>query len=83
MEKIKCKLKAAANSYLKGILGFTEEELVSSDYIGDNRSCIFDVNASVPVSKCFVKFAAWYDNEFGYACRIVDLANYMASREDC
>lgn len=82
-EKFKCQVKSAANSYLKGVFGYTEEELVSSDFIGDNRSCIFDVKASSYMNKCFVNCIAWFDDEYGYACRIVDLANYMASREDC
>lgn len=77
VDMMKCKIKGAANSYLKGILGYTEEELVSTDYIGDNRSCVFDLSCSVPLSRCFVQFNAWFDNEFGYACRIVDLANYI------
>lgn len=66
---------------MKGILGYSDEDLVSSDFIGDDRSCIFDAKASVPLTKCFVKLFAWYDNEFGYSNRVVDLINYMASRE--
>lgn len=83
METIKCKLKSAANGYMKGIFGYTEEPLVSSDFIGDTRSCIFDAGATMALTKCFVKFICWYDNEYGYANRVVDLVNYVASREDC
>ncbi|XP_065164109.1 glyceraldehyde-3-phosphate dehydrogenase-like isoform X1 [Atheta coriaria] len=79
---IKCKVKQAAEGYLSGILGYTEEDLVSSDFVGDTRSCIFDAKAGIPMSKQFVKLVAWYDNEYGYATRVADFAAYMFSREE-
>lgn len=66
---------------MKGIVGYTEEDMVSSDFMGDTRSCIFDAKAGIPLTKCFVKLFAWYDNEVGYSHRVVDMLNYMASRE--
>jgi glyceraldehyde 3-phosphate dehydrogenase len=78
-------LKNAADTYLKGILGFTDEELVSSDLIGDERSSVYDSLATLQNNlkdeKRFFKVVSWYDNEIGYANRIVDLMIYMASRE--
>ncbi|RZC34990.1 glyceraldehyde-3-phosphate dehydrogenase-like [Asbolus verrucosus] len=78
---IKCKIKEAADGPMKGILAYTDEEIVSSDIIGDSRSSIFDAGAGVALTKNFVKLIAWYDNEWGYASRVVDLLKYMASRE--
>lgn len=66
---------------MKGILGSSDEPLVSSDIIGDSRSCIFDAGASVAVDKCFIKVIGWYDNEYAYAYRVVEMLNYMHSRE--
>lgn len=82
-EDIKCKIKEASETYMKGILGYTDEDMVSTDFLGDPRSSIFDAKAGVPLSKNFVKLIAWYDNESGYACRVVDLVNYVAARESC
>ncbi|XP_017779788.1 PREDICTED: glyceraldehyde-3-phosphate dehydrogenase 2-like isoform X2 [Nicrophorus vespilloides] len=81
-EMIKCKIRQAADGYMKGILGYTEEDVVSSDFIGDTRSCVFDAKAGIPLSRCFVKLVAWYDNEYAYAVRVADLLSYMASREE-
>ncbi|XP_022916656.1 glyceraldehyde-3-phosphate dehydrogenase-like [Onthophagus taurus] len=81
-DQIKCKVKEASETYLKGILGYTEEECVSQDFCGDQRSSIFDAKAGIPLNKCFVKLISWYDNEFMYACRVVDMLNYIASK-DC
>jgi len=70
-------VKAAAEGPLKGIMGYEEDELVSSDFIGDARSSIFDVKAGISLNKRFVKLVAWYDNEWGYSTRLVDLLVYM------
>lgn len=80
-EEIGAAMDRAAETYLKGILMTTDEELVSSDFIGQRHSCIFDKLAGIALSPRFYKLIAWYDNEMGYSCRVVDLLEYMASRE--
>ena len=74
-------IKGAAEGPLKGIIEYCDEEVVSSDFIGSTLSCIFDKKAGISLNPWFYKLIAWYDNEMGYASRIVDLARYMASRE--
>ena len=74
-------VKKASEGELKGILGYTDEELVSSDFIGSNYSSIFDKLAGIALNKRFYKLVAWYDNEMGYAHRLVDLIEYMAAQE--
>jgi len=74
-------LKNAATGKLRGILGYTEEALVSTDMLGDTRSSIFDAKAGIQLSDTFVKLVAWYDNEFGYSCRVIDLVSFMQSKE--
>ncbi|EFJ15779.1 hypothetical protein SELMODRAFT_234134 [Selaginella moellendorffii] len=78
-DEIKAAIKAASEGSLKGILGYTEDPVVSNDFIGDARSSIFDAAAGIPLSKSFVKVVAWYDNEWGYSNRVVDLLNHMAT----
>jgi len=80
-DEIKAKVKAAAEGPMKGILGYTEDQVVSSDFIGDNRSSIFDAGAGIMLNPQFVKLVTWYDNEFGYSCRVVDLIKYIKTRE--
>lgn len=80
-DEIKAAVREAANGPLKGILGYTEDEVVSSDFIGDTRSSIFDASAGISLNPNFVKLISWYDNEFGYSHRVVDLAEYMQSVE--
>jgi len=77
-EEIKAVVKAAAEGKLKGILGYTDEPLVSSDFIGDARSSIFDAEAGISLNDSFVKLVAWYDNEWGYSNRVIDLISHMA-----
>lgn len=72
--------KASESPQYKGILAYTEEEVVSSDFIGDSHSSIFDAKAGIQLTKRFVKLVAWYDNEFGYSARVADLISYMHSR---
>lgn len=80
-DEIKAVIKAASESdQWKGILGYTEDEVVSSDFIGDTHSSIFDAHAGISLNKNFVKLVSWYDNEFGYSCRVVDLIRYVQSR---
>jgi glyceraldehyde 3-phosphate dehydrogenase len=73
-------LSAAANGAMKGILGYTEEELVSADFKGDPRSSIVDAGYTKVVGTNCVKVLAWYDNEWGYSCRCRDLIKFMAAR---
>eukprot|EP01092_Planopodium_desertum_P007153 TRINITY_DN29278_c1_g1_i1.p1 TRINITY_DN29278_c1_g1~~TRINITY_DN29278_c1_g1_i1.p1 ORF type:complete len:342 (-),score=105.39 TRINITY_DN29278_c1_g1_i1:54-950(-) len=80
-DKIKQTIKAASEGPLKGILGYTEEEVVSTDFIGDSRSSIFDASAGIALSDTFVKLISWYDNEWGYSNRVVDLVAYTASKD--
>jgi glyceraldehyde 3-phosphate dehydrogenase len=72
--------KAAAEGRMRGILQYTEEELVSSDYIGNPHSCILDAKSTNVVDGLLLKVAGWYDNEWGYASRCVDLLRYVAAR---
>jgi len=74
-------IKAASEGPMQGILGFTDEDLVSSDFIGDQRSSIFDAKAGIQLSKTFVKLVSWYDNEMGYSNRVIDLLTYMQSKD--
>jgi len=76
----KC-IKAASEGPMKGILGYTDEDLVSTDFLGDQRSSIFDAKAGIQLSKTFVKLVSWYDNEMGYSNRVIDLLTYMQSRD--
>jgi glyceraldehyde 3-phosphate dehydrogenase len=70
-------IKAASEGSMKGILGYTEEELVSTDFIHDSRSSIFDAEASIILNPNFVKLISWYDNEWGYSCRVLDLTLHV------
>jgi len=82
-DQIKAAMKAAANSdQWKGILGYTEDEVVSTDFVGDTHSSIFDAKAGISLSPTFVKLIAWYDNEYGYSNRIVDLIKYMKTKDN-
>jgi len=81
-DEICAKIKEASESEsLKGILGYTDEMVVSTDFLGDNRSSVFDAKAGIQLSPTFVKLVSWYDNEFGYSNRVIDLITYMASKE--
>ncbi|MEH6679279.1 MAG: type I glyceraldehyde-3-phosphate dehydrogenase [Sediminicola sp.] len=77
-EEIKKVMKAASEGELKGILGYTEEAVVSQDFIGDTRTSIFDADAGIQISPKFVKVVSWYDNETGYSNKLVDLAEYVS-----
>jgi len=80
-DEIKAKVKEAAAGPLKGILDYTEDDVVSSDFVGDCHSSIFDAKAGIPLNNNFVKLISWYDNEFGYSCRVVDLIKYIQSKD--
>jgi len=76
-----CKaVKEASDGPLKGILGYTNDEVVSSDFIGDSHSSIFDAKAGISLNPNFVKLISWYDNEWGYSCRVVDLSVLVAQK---
>lgn len=77
-EDIKSAMKAASEGELKGILGYTEDEVVSQDFIGDSRTSIFDAKAGIALNNNFVKVVSWYDNEWGYSNKLVDLAQTLA-----
>ncbi|NLM27310.1 MAG: type I glyceraldehyde-3-phosphate dehydrogenase [Clostridiaceae bacterium] len=74
-----CKaMKDASENELKGILGYTEDSVVSTDFIGEERTSVFDAKAGISLNDHFVKVVAWYDNEWGYSCKVVDLIAHMA-----
>jgi len=77
-EEIKAAMKAASENELKGILGYTEEDVVSSDFIGDARTSIFDAKAGIALTDKFVKVVSWYDNEWGYSNKVLELIAHMA-----
>jgi glyceraldehyde 3-phosphate dehydrogenase len=77
-EGVQGALQAAAEGPLKGILGYTTEELVSTDFRGDPRSSIVDAGFTKVIDGTCVKATAWYDNEWGYSCRVRDLTKYVA-----
>jgi len=80
LEEINGLMKAAAEGPMKGVLGYTEDDVVSSDFMSDPHSSIFDAGAGIGLNDRFFKVVSWYDNEFGYASRCVDLIRYMAER---
>jgi glyceraldehyde 3-phosphate dehydrogenase len=73
-------MKAASEGPMKGILGYTEDAVVSNDFLGDPRTSIFDAGAGIQLTPTFVKIVSWYDNEWGYSSKVVALIEYMASR---
>jgi glyceraldehyde 3-phosphate dehydrogenase len=81
LKDINAAMKAASEGPMKGVLGYTEEEVVSSDFIGDRRSSIFDALAGIELNKRFFKVVSWYDNEAGYAARCVDMIKLMAGKD--
>nr|AAQ57193.1 glyceraldehyde-3-phosphate dehydrogenase [Panax ginseng] len=78
-DEIKAAIKEESEGKLKGILGYTEDDVVSTDFLGDSRSSIFDAKAGIALNENFVKLVTWYDNEWGYSSRVVDLVVHMAS----
>ncbi len=78
-EQIKAAMKAASEGELKGVLGYTEDDVVSNDFLGDSRTSIFDAGAGISLNDNFVKVVSWYDNEWGYSTKVVELVEYMAS----
>ncbi|MBL7863538.1 MAG: type I glyceraldehyde-3-phosphate dehydrogenase [Cyclobacteriaceae bacterium] len=77
-EQIKAAMKAAAAGDMKGIIGYTEDEVVSQDFVGDPRTSIFDAKAGIALNDHFVKVVAWYDNEWGYSNKLIDMVQEVA-----
>lgn len=77
-DEIKAAIKEESEGAMKGILGYEEEDLVSTDFVGDSRSSIFDAKAGIALNEHFVKLVSWYDNEWGYSNRVVDLLTYIS-----
>ncbi len=80
-EQVNLALKEASETYLKGILGYEERPLVSADYVNDSRSSIVDSLSTMVVNSNLLKIYAWYDNEWGYSCRLADLTEYVINKE--
>ena len=78
-EEIKAAMKKASEGELKGILGYTEDAVVSSDFLHDSRTSIFDANAGIQLNKNFVKVVSWYDNEWGYSNKVLEMIKYMST----
>ena len=78
-EEIKEVMKKASETNLKGVLGYTEDEVVSQDFVSEPRTSVFDAKAGLALNENFYKIISWYDNEFGYATKLVDLIEYSAS----
>ena len=77
--EVKAALKAASENELKGVLGYTDEAVVSQDFVSEPRTSVFDAEASIALNDNFFKLVSWYDNEFGYSTKLVDLATYIAN----
>ena len=74
-------MKAAAGGPMDGVLCYTEDQVVSSDFIGDTHSSIFDAAAGIELNDRFFKIVSWYDNEMGYAARCIDMLCFMAQKD--
>jgi glyceraldehyde 3-phosphate dehydrogenase len=81
MDEIVAAIKEASETTMKGVLSMTSDEVVSTDFIGSKFSSIFDVKAGIALNKSFVKLVSWYDNEWGYSNRLVDLCVHMAKTD--
>merc|ERR1711968_326135 len=80
-DEIKAEIKLASETYAKGIVGYTEDAVVSSDFVGSTDSTTFDAGAGIMLTPSFVKLVSWYDNEWGYSTRLVDLIANMAVKD--
>jgi glyceraldehyde 3-phosphate dehydrogenase len=78
-DEIKAAVKAAADGELKGVVGYTEDDVVSSDFIHEKRTSVFDAKAGIALNPTFVKLVSWYDNEWGYSNKVLDLIAHMAT----
>jgi glyceraldehyde 3-phosphate dehydrogenase len=80
-EEIKAAMKTASETTMAGVLGYTEDAVVSNDFIGEERTSVFDANAGIALTDTFVKVVSWYDNEWGYSCKVLDLIAFMDSKK--
>lgn len=78
-EEVMSKLKEASETSMRGVLGYTDDQVVSSDFLGDKHSSIVDAKAGIALSPTYMKFVSWYDNEVGYSSRVLDLITHMAA----
>jgi glyceraldehyde 3-phosphate dehydrogenase len=81
IEAINAAMKAAAEGPMKGVLGYTDEQVVSTDFISDPHSSIYDALAGIQLTENFFKVVSWYDNEMGYSCRCLDMLRMMAAKD--
>ena len=79
-EAICAAMKAAADGPLKGVVGYTSEKVVSTDFRGESCTSVFDAEASILLDPTFAKLVAWYDNEWGYSCKVLEMARVIAAR---
>ena len=79
-DEIKAAIKKASENELKGILGYTEDQVVSTDFLGESCTSVFDANAGIALNDNFVKLVSWYDNEWGYSNKVIDLISFIASK---
>ncbi|MDY4655909.1 MAG: type I glyceraldehyde-3-phosphate dehydrogenase, partial [Eubacteriales bacterium] len=77
-EEVKAAVKEASETYMKGVLGYTEDAVVSTDFVGEKRTSVFDATAGIALNGNFMKLVSWYDNEWGYSNKVVDLIVHMA-----
>ena len=77
-EEICAAMKAAADGPMKGVLGYTEDKVVATDFRGESRTSVFDADAGIALDDTFVKVVAWYDNEWGYSCKVLEMARVIA-----
>ncbi len=81
-DEVKSAIKDASENEMKGVLGYTEDAVVSTDFITEPRTSVFDAKAGISLNDNFVKLVSWYDNEWGYSCKVVDLVKHMANVDE-
>jgi glyceraldehyde 3-phosphate dehydrogenase len=79
-DQVKAAMKAACEGPMQGVLGYTDDDVVSNDFIGETCTSVFDAGAGIALTDTFMKLVAWYDNEWGYSCKCLDLIQHMASQ---